>query len=70
MDKSVPPGAALLLGFIYKNERDRDPPECYEVIYGFNQDKLPKPLTSMTLDEIEKAQVRSSARLRWAPGSS
>jgi len=56
MDKTVPPGAALLLGLIYRTETGHDAPECYEVIFGHNQGKLPKPITSMTLDEIEKAQ--------------
>lgn len=52
----MPPGAAMLLDFIYRTEAGRGPPECYRVIYGHNQDKLPKPLTSMTLDEVEAAQ--------------
>jgi muramidase (phage lysozyme) len=62
MDRSVPAGAALLLGFIYKTETSRNPPECYEVIYGHNQDELPKPLTTMTLDEVEAAQPYWSKR--------
>jgi hypothetical protein len=57
MDKTVPPGAALLLAHIYRTETGVDAPACYQVIFGNNQDKLPKPLTSMTLDEIEKAQA-------------
>lgn len=56
MDKSVPAGAAMLLDFIYRTETGRGPPECYKVIYGHNQDKLAKPLTSMTLDEVQAAQ--------------
>jgi muramidase (phage lysozyme) len=31
-------------------------PKGYGTVYGNNQDKLPKPLTSMTLDEVLKAQ--------------
>lgn len=54
---TVPAGAALLLDFIYKTETGRAKPECYEVIFGHNQDKLPKKLTSMTLDEVEAAQA-------------
>lgn len=57
MDKNVPAGAALLLDFIYRTETGRSSPECYEVIFGHNQDKLPKKLTQMTLDEVEVAQA-------------
>lgn len=56
MEKSIPAGARILLAFIYRTETGRDFPECYEVIYGHNEDKLPKKLTSMTLDEVEAAQ--------------
>ncbi|MDH6229597.1 hypothetical protein M2281_000169 [Mesorhizobium soli] len=43
MDKTVPAGAAMLLGFI----GDIEAPKGYGTIYGNNQGKLPKPLTSM-----------------------
>jgi muramidase (phage lysozyme) len=56
MDKTVPPGAAFLLRFIYETEVSRTPPSCYEVIYGHNEKKLPKSLTSMTLGEVVDAQ--------------
>ncbi len=56
MDRTVPAGAAILLAFIYETETSRKPPECYEVIYGHKQGKLPKPLTSMAVDEVIKAQ--------------
>jgi len=62
MDKTVPPGAALLLAFIYRTETSREPPECYEVIYGHNQNKLAKPLTKMTLDEVAAAQASWSRK--------
>ncbi|MDR6757850.1 muramidase (phage lysozyme) [Mycoplana sp. BE70] len=62
MDKTVPPGAALLLAFIYQTETSRKAPECYNVIYGHNQDKLPKPLTSMTYDEIVDLQLSWTKR--------
>jgi muramidase (phage lysozyme) len=52
MDKTVPPGAALLLDFIGNIEA----PLGYETIYGNNQRKLSKPITSMTLDELEAHQ--------------
>lgn len=53
MDKSVPPAAAHILNFIYRTETGFDAPECYDVVYGHNEHKMPKPLTSMTLDEVE-----------------
>lgn len=56
MDRSIPPGAAILLRFIYKTETGKTPPMCYEVIYAHKQHKLDKPLTSMTLDEVVAAQ--------------
>lgn len=48
MDKTVPAGAALLLDFIASKEA----PEGYGTVYGNNQAKLAKPLTSMTLAEV------------------
>lgn len=48
----IPNAAKLLLDFIYETETGAKAPKCYEVIYGHNQGKLAKPLTSMTLDEV------------------
>lgn len=48
MDPTVPRGAALLLDFI----GDIEAPRGYQTIYGNNQGKLKKPITSMTLDEV------------------
>ncbi|MGF3026501.1 hypothetical protein ACQVP2_27220 [Methylobacterium aquaticum] len=48
MDKNVPAGAALLLDFIASKEA----PRGYGTVYGNNQAKLAKPLTSMTLAEV------------------
>ncbi|MGV8954791.1 MAG: hypothetical protein ACOH2M_27080 [Cypionkella sp.] len=56
MDRTVPPAAASLLAFIARTETSRDFPDAYEVIYGHNQAKLPKRLTSMTLAEVQAAQ--------------
>lgn len=56
MDNTVPPGAALLLAFVYETETSTRAPDCYDVIYGHNQDKLPKRLTSMTYGEVVDAQ--------------
>ncbi len=53
MDKTVPAGAALLLDFIGGIEA----PKGYDTVYGNNQGKLPKPVTSMTLAEIQAAQA-------------
>ena len=54
MDKTVPAGAAFLLDFIGKIEA----PRGYDTVYGNNQRKLPKRVTSMTLYEIQQAQPR------------
>lgn len=51
MDKNVPAGAAILLDFI----GDIEAPKGYGTIYGNNQGRLPKPLTSMTVDEVIEA---------------
>jgi hypothetical protein len=56
MDKTVPAGAALLLEFIYETETSKKPPKCDEVMFGGRQGELPKPLTQMTLDEVQLAQ--------------
>jgi hypothetical protein len=65
MDKTVPVGAALLLAFIYRTETDREPPDCYEVIFGNRQSALAKPLTQMTLAEVQAAQLTWSG-MGWA----
>ncbi|WP_234835537.1 hypothetical protein [Sinorhizobium meliloti] len=49
MDKTVPPGAAILLDFIRETEVGRSDRASYDVIYGHNQAKLPKPRTAMTM---------------------
>ncbi|MBP2237139.1 muramidase (phage lysozyme) [Sinorhizobium kostiense] len=62
MDQTVPSGAAILLDFIRETEVGRGDRASYDVIYGNNQDKLPRPVTSMTLDEVEAAQPGWSRR--------
>ena len=52
MDKTVPAGAAYLLDFI----GDIEAPRGYDTIYGNNQSKLKKPITKMTLGEIQRDQ--------------
>lgn len=53
---TVPKSAMILLDFIGSIEA----PKGYGTIYGNNQGKLPKPLTDMTLDEVQAAQRRWS----------
>ncbi len=65
MDRTVPAGAALLLAFVYRTETKQTPPRCYDVIFGNRQSALPKPLTRMTLDEVQQAQRRWSTKA-WA----
>ena len=48
MDKSIPAPAAYLLDFIASYEA----PKGYGTVYGNKQDRLPKPLTAMTLAEV------------------
>ena len=60
MDKTVPAGAALLLDFIGGIEA----PRGYDVIYGNNQDKLPKPITKMTIGELIDAQASFTKRFK------
>lgn len=57
MDRTVPLAAARLLDFVRVTEVGTDGPSGYNVIYGFNQDKLPKPITQMTADELIGAQA-------------
>ncbi|WP_322883182.1 hypothetical protein U8C37_08960 [Sinorhizobium medicae] len=64
MDKTVPPGAAILLDFIRETEVGRSDRASYDVIYGHNQGKLPQPLTTMTYGEVVDAQKGWSKRFR------
>lgn len=54
MDKTIPAPAAHILEFIYRTETGREPPECYDVVYGQRQNELPKLITEMTFDEVVK----------------
>ncbi len=49
---NVPAGAAILLAFIRQTETGRKDASAYDTIYGHNENKLSKPLTSMTVDEV------------------
>lgn len=48
MDKTVPKPAAMLLDFIGGKEA----PKGYDTVYANRMDRMPKPLTSMTMKEI------------------
>lgn len=52
MAQNVPAGAAILLAFIRVTESGRKDASAYTTIYGHNEGKLPKPITSMTVDEV------------------
>lgn len=56
MNPNVPPGAAKLLDYIGRLETGRTDAAAYGVIVFFKQDKLPKPLTEYTIDELLAAQ--------------
>lgn len=64
MDRSVPAPAAILLAFIYKTETKTAAPACYNVIFGHNQAKLAKPLTTMTLGEVIDQQKSWTRRFK------
>jgi muramidase (phage lysozyme) len=56
MDKTVPPGAAILLDFIRETEVGRSDRASYDVIYANKQHKLKQPLTTMNYGDIVDAQ--------------
>lgn len=58
MDRTIPAGAAVLLNFIGNVEA----PRGYDTIYGNNQGRLPKPITRMTLEEVQNYQPVWSRR--------
>jgi len=58
MDKTVPAGAALLLDFIRKTEVGTEARNGYDIIYGHQQGRLPKPITQMNLAELQGHQAK------------
>ncbi|MFU0504104.1 lysozyme family protein [Pseudaminobacter sp. NGMCC 1.201702] len=58
MDKTVPSGAAILLDFIRKTEVGTAEPRGYDVIYANKQAHLPKPITRMTVAELQAHQSK------------
>lgn len=65
MDPTIPKAAALLLNFIYATETGFSGPECYNVIFAHRQTKLTRPLTELTLDEVQDSQKIWNT-LAWA----
>ena len=64
MDKTVPAGAAILLDFVRLIEVGRTDRASYDVIYGNNQNKLPKPITSMNIGDLVDAQAGFTKRFK------
>jgi muramidase (phage lysozyme) len=62
MDSTVPAGAAILLEFVYRTETGRTPPACYDTVFGHNEGRLDKPVTRMTLGEVQASQRNWSRR--------
>lgn len=60
MDKSIPAPAAKILDVIGYKEA----PKGYDTIYGNNQNKLPKQITEMTLDELILNQSEFTRRFK------
>ena len=46
------PADAIILAYIRQTETGRKDASAYTTIYGHNEGKLPKPLTTMTVDEV------------------
>lgn len=62
MDNTVPAGAAVLLDFIRETEVGTTDRSGYDVISAFKQAALPKPVTRMTLKEVQAAQPHFKRR--------
>ncbi|PST27216.1 hypothetical protein C7U60_02725 [Mesorhizobium plurifarium] len=60
MDKTVPPGAAILLDFIRETEVGRSDRASYDVIYANKQGKLKQPLTTMNYGDVVDEQRKWS----------
>lgn len=70
MDPTIPQPAALLLNFIGDVETGRKSRDGYDVIYANQQHRLPKPITQMTIAELQGHQAsgwpaRSTASGRY-----
>lgn len=58
MDRTVPRSAAILLDFIRKIETGKADASAYDVIYAHAQGRLPKPITKMTIAELQGHQAK------------
>jgi muramidase (phage lysozyme) len=56
MGVTIPAPAHEILKLIRVTETGRADATAYEVIFGHNEDKLTKPITEMTVDELQKHQ--------------
>lgn len=64
MDKTVPAGAVLLLDFIAQTEVGSTDRSSYDVIYGHNQGKLKKQITTMTIGDLIDEQTSFTKRFK------
>lgn len=64
MDRTVPTGAALLLDFVRLIETGKTDRSSYDVIYGHNEGKISKKVTSMTIDELISIQPTFTKRFK------
>lgn len=62
MDKSIPVGAAILLKRIALVETGKTAPDCYDVIFAHKQHLLDRPVTRLTLDQLEALQPSFTKR--------
>lgn len=69
MDPTVPRPAAILLDFIRKVETGRADATAYDTIYAHKQNKLPKPITRMTLAELQGHQAKGWPAKSTASGA-
>lgn len=68
MDRTVPAGAAILLDFIRKTEVGTEDRAGYDIIYSNKQGNLPKPITKMTVAELQGHQARGWPAVSTASG--
>lgn len=69
MDRTVPRGAAVLLDFIRKIETGKADASAYDVIYAHAQGRLPKPITKMTIAELQGHQAKGWPAKSTASGA-
>ncbi len=62
MDRTVPAPAALILDFVRDTEVGKTDRSSYDVIFGFNQNKIAKPVTSMSVGDLVDEQKHWTQR--------